>query len=424
VRNPNAKNGSSRRLREPTGMTGSGELPAAVLCFSHLRWNFVFQRPQHLMARFARTRRVFFIEEPVFGSEYEAARLEMRTCPDTGVVCVIPHLPDNRSRFTNEQALQGLLDNLKQQQVIVRPLLWYYTPAMLPFSRQIENSLVVYDCMDELANFLSASPQLPLLERELMRHADVVFTGGHSLYEAKRALHDNIHPFPSSVDREHFAPARSFVEPEPDDQVGLPRPRLGYYGVLDERIDFPLVAALADARPDWSIVMVGPLAKIRWDELPIRPNLHYLGGKPYAQLPNYVAGWEVALMPFAINEATRFISPTKTPEYLASGRPVVSTPVTDVVRQYGNLKCVRIAHSTEAYIEECVNALEMGPCGAWLKEADTAIEKLSWNATFVAMGALIKEAIERRSLSSIRTAARLERTRALDSKSGGLAKEL
>jgi UDP-galactopyranose mutase len=349
------------------------------------------------MSRFAKTRRVFFIEEPMFDSETFSARTEIRTCPDTGVVCVIPHLPAHRSRFANEEALRDLLDRFIDQHDIARPVLWYYTPAMLPFSRHIEGAIIVYDCMDELANFLSASPQLPLLERELMRHAHVVFTGGHSLYEAKRALHDNIHPFPSSVDRKHFLPARTLQAQEPADQGRLPHPRLGYYGVLDERIDFDLLAAVADARPEWSIIMVGPLAKIRGDDLPMRPNLHYLGPKPYKELPYYVAGWDVALMPFALNEATRFISPTKTPEYLASGKPVVSTPVTDVVYQYGNTRCVRIAHSVEGFIGECDAALAMHGCDdAWLKEADAAIEKLSWDTTFERMCDLMDEALNRR----------------------------
>jgi UDP-galactopyranose mutase len=200
------------------------------------------------------------------------------------------------------------------------------------------------------------------------------------------------------VDREHFLPARRAVQPEPQDQAGLPHPRLGYYGVLDERIDFPLIAAVADARPDWSIILVGPLAKIRGDDLPTRPNLHYLGAKLYKDLPSYVAGWDVALMPFALNEATRFISPTKTPEYLASGKPVVSTPVTDVVRQYGHMKCVRIARSPENFISECEAALAMRSCGddGWLREADKVVEKLSWDSTFGRMCELIEEAINRR----------------------------
>ena len=389
-----------RTSKTPIGATLAHETarsmskwPDTVLCFSHLRWNFVFQRPQHLMVRFVRTRRVFFIEEPMFDGD-SAPRLELRTCPDSGVHVAIPHLPAQRSRFANEEMLRDLLDRMREQHDIVQPLLWYYTPAMLPFSRHVDHAAIVYDCMDELVNFLSASPQLPLLERELMREADVVFTGGHSLYEAKRALHDNIHPFASSVDQEHFAPARKRLTPEPADQASIPHPRFGYFGVLDERIDFPLIAALADARPEWQIVMVGPVAKIGADDLPLRPNIRYLGAKAYKDLPAYLSGWDVALMPFALNEATRFISPTKTPEYLAGGKPVVSTPVPDVVRQYGNVRCVRIARSLEQFVQECEAALAIRSCGdGWLGEADAVIKKLSWDSTFNRMCALIDDVI-------------------------------
>ena len=373
------------------------QVPAdTVLCFSHLRWNFVFQRPQHLMSRFARDHRVFFFEEPVIEGEESPPRLETRTCARSGVVSATPHLPAHRSHFAHDEMLRIMLDRLRMREKIVSPIAWYYTPAMYAFSRHIDASAVVYDCMDELANFRLASPHLPILERELMRQADVVFAGGHSLYEAKRTLHGNIHPFPSSVDRSHFETARRWAE-EPEDQALLAHPRLGYFGVLDERIDFPLLTAVADARPDWSIIMVGPVAKIAMDELPVRPNLHYLGGKAYQDLPQYLAGWDVAMMPFAINEATRFISPTKTPEYLAGGKPVVSTPVTDVVRQYGTMNCVRIARSPEGFISECERAMALAASGTdWLREADAAIEKLSWDATFQRMCGLIDIAIKRR----------------------------
>ena len=190
---------------------------------------------------------------------------------------------------------------------------WYYTPMMLPFSQHLEAICTVYDCMDELANFKFAAPELTVLERELMGMADVVFTGGYSLWEAKRGRHPNIHPFPSSVDRPHFAQARTSRREEPEDQAADPWPRLGFYGVVDERMDLDLLVRLADARPEWSLVIVGPVVKIDPADLPKRPNLHYLGGKTYDQLPAYLGGWDVALMPFAINESTRFISPTKTP---------------------------------------------------------------------------------------------------------------
>src|SRR5690606_15440395 len=223
-----------------------------------------------------------------------------------------------------------------------RPLLWFYTPMMYSFASHVDAEAVVYDCMDELSNFRFAPPELRSTERLLLERADVVFTGGYSIYEAKRDRHRNIHPFPSSVDVAHFAQARR-SQPAPADQTDLTSPVLGYYGVIDERLDLGLIAALAKARPDWSFVMAGPVVKIDEAELPQAENIRYIGRKDYADLPACVSGWDVALMPFALNDATRFISPTKTPEYLAAGKPVVSTPITDVVRHYGGSPAVLVA---------------------------------------------------------------------------------
>jgi UDP-galactopyranose mutase len=346
------------------------------------------------MTRFAKGRRVIFWEEPCIQADVNAARLESRTCEDRGVLVVTPVLPERLGGEGREAALRGLLDLLLEgcEDDLIR---WYYTPMMLAFSRHLEAVCTVYDCMDELANFKYAPPELASLERELMATADVVFTGGYSLWEAKRDRHHNIHPFPSSVDRAHFARARVLRE-EPRDLAGIAWPRLGFYGVVDERMDVELLAALADARPEWSVVVVGPVAKIDPASLPRRPNVHYLGPKSYAELPRYLAGWDVALMPFAINESTRFISPTKTPEYLAGGRPVVSTPIVDVVRHYGELEAVKVAGTHEEFIAGCDQALALSRVkGAWLKQVDTALSALSWDETFERMNQEIWRAVGR-----------------------------
>ncbi len=370
-----------------------------LICFSHLRWNFVFQRPQHLMTRFAATRRVIYWEEPVWAYQNPAPSLEVRVCDKSGVIVATPRLSEALQGAARARALKALLDGLLAADKIVRPIRWYYTPMMLGFSRHIEAAAVVYDCMDELSNFKFAPPELRGLERELMAEADVVFTGGYSLYEAKQGQHANIHPFPSSVDRAHFAQARMPAPgSEPADQAALPRPRLGFYGVVDERMDLALLAQVADARPDWSLVIVGPVVKIDPADLPRRPNIHYLGPKTYAELPDYLGGWDVALMPFAINESTRFISPTKTPEYLAGGRPVVSTPITDVIRHYGDLEGVKVADTPEAFVRACEAALALSanPAAAWLQGVDKALAELSWSHTFSRMAALIDRAIAQR----------------------------
>ena len=363
-----------------------------LICFSHLRWDFVFQRPQHLMSRFARDMRVIYWEEPIDIGARDTAYLRVREADDApGVVVVVPHLPQGMPEDAREAALSRLLD---AHLALVRgPLVaWYYTPMMLPFSRHIDADVTVFDAMDELSKFKFAPAHLIELEQELIDKADVVFTGGSSLFEAKKDRHPNVHCFPSSVDRAHFAKARSSPF-DPADQEELPRPRLGFYGVIDERFDTDLLDRVAGMRPDWSFLMVGPVVKISEDDLPRRPNIHYLGPKTYDQLPAYLCGWDVALMPFAMNESTQFISPTKTPEYLAGGKPVVSAPVKDVVRHYGHLEGVRIAATADEFVAGCEAALELSrnPESGWLAEADLMLSATSWDTVQARMGGLVAE---------------------------------
>jgi len=366
-----------------------------VVCFSHLRWNFVFQRPQHLMTRFARRQPVVVFEEPVW-TEGGEPRLVRRTCDRSGVVVATPHMSGRLSADDRTAALRRLLDGLLAEADARQPVLWFYTPMMFAFASHVADAIVVYDCMDELSGFRFAPPELPRLESGLMARADVVFTGGHSIHEAKRHLHHNIHPFPSSVDAAHFAEARRGCA-DPADQRAIPHPRLGFYGVVDERMDFGLIDAVSTARPDWQVVMVGPVVKVDPATLPHRPNIHWLGGKSYDELPCYLGGWDVALMPFAINEATRFISPTKTLEYLAGGRIVVSTPVVDVLRHYGELSAVRIADTAAGFIEACETALALAAEPARFEDEVAAhLAQVSWTATFDAMARLVDAAVARR----------------------------
>jgi UDP-galactopyranose mutase len=371
---------------------------SSLICFSHLRWDFVFQRPQHLMSRFAQNARVTFWEEPQFSAATEPS-LAIRRSAESGVTVAVPQLPHGMNRSREIAALRGLLDTyvsgLDQDQPLIR---WYYTPMMLPFSAHVDAACVVYDCMDELASFQGAPPELLALESQLMREADLVFTGGYGLYEAKRERHSAVYPFPSSVDVAHFARARA-PGVDPADQSVLLRPRLGFYGVIDERMDLDLLAALADARPDWSLVIIGPVVKISEASLPVRPNLHYLGGKSYAELPDYLRGWDVALMPFAINEATRFISPTKTPEYLAAGKPVVSTSITDVVKPYGREGLAWIADTAGEFAAAIDEALRSDHT-ARRAHADAFLSGMSWDRTWAGMWSHVQRAIEARALRS------------------------
>lgn len=354
-----------------------------LVCFSHLRWDFVYQRPQHLMARFARYFDVLYVEEPVPDDD-NAAWLEVREEPE-GVHVLVPRLPNGLSEQQKEHEQRRLIDQYLGSRAAQKMTLWYYTPMSLAFSEQLRADLVVYDCMDELAAFRGAPVQLIDRERQLLSRADVVFTGGYSLYEAKRVLHPSVHPFPSSVDIQHFTQARLKLN-EPLDQVGIAHPRLGFYGVLDERLDIDLIDALAASRPDWSIVLVGPVVKIDPASLPQRQNIHYLGSKTYSELPYYLAGWDVALMPFARNESTRFISPTKTPEYLAGGRAVVSTPIVDVVRSYGASGMVRIAATAGEFVASIEAELaRASDRPALCAQADQILGSMSWDCTWQAM---------------------------------------
>jgi len=359
-----------------------------LLCFSHLRWDFVFQRPQHLMSRFADEMTVVFWEEPIEIGEKDTAMLRVRAAEDhPNVRIVVPHIPAGLDEEQRDAALKRLLDAYSAG--LSRPLVaWYYTPMMLTFSRDLDATVVVFDAMDELSKFKFAPVKLLDLEQELIDRADLVFTGGSSLYEAKKDRHDSVHLFPSSVDRVHFAKARA-RQFEPADQEDLNRPRLGFYGVIDERFDIELLDTIAKMRPDWSFVMVGPVVKISEEDLPRRPNIHYLGGKKYEQLPAYLSGWDVALMPFAMNESTQFISPTKTPEYLAGGKPVVSTPVRDVVRHYGHLQGVEIAATADEFVAACERMLNLDRDGDWLAEADLLLSATSWSTTQARMSGLI-----------------------------------
>ena len=371
-----------------------------LICFSHLRWDFVFQRPQHLMTRFAANRSVIVFEEPL-NAEAGLASLDIRTDAVSGVTIATPRLPEGLGEKERDAELTRLLMSMVAERKIEKPVVWYYTPMMLSFSRPLAEraAAVVYDCMDELSNFKFAPERLRDLERDLVGLADVVFTGGYSLYEAKRGWHVNIHPFPSSVDRQHFAAARNLTAADqPADQKDIPSPRLGFYGVIDERMDLELVAALADTHPEWSLVMVGPVVKIDPADLPRRDNIHYLGGKTYPELPVYLSGWDVALMPFAINESTRFISPTKTPEYLAGGKPVVSTAIIDVRRHYGDLEGVAVCDTYAEFITACETALALpkNRTAPWMKAVDAALADLSWDNTQSRMASLLDEAIVRK----------------------------
>ncbi len=375
-------------------------LQAPIICFSHLRWDFVLQRPQHLMQRFSGHRQVFFFEEFI-PTDHHLAYLEIHPFKGTSVKAIRPRIPHWWSEPEREKALGALLDELIMLHGAHCPVLWFYTPMMFTFARHVDAAAVIYDCMDELANFRFAPLRLKETEDALIARADVVFTGGVSLYEAKKHRHDNIHAFPSSVDAHHFRKARE-IQLEPADQAAIPHPRLGYYGVIDERLDLDLIRETAAARPDFSFVFLGPVVKLSPADLPKAANIHYLGQKAYTDLPAYLSGWQAAIMPFALNEATRFISPTKTPEYLAAGRPVVSTRITDVARTYGDVTGVFLADGAAKFTEACGAAIALSRSGdAWKREVDKILSRSSWDTTFSSMSHLVEQAAAQSDMSAV-----------------------
>ena len=357
-----------------------------IIVFCHLRWDFVYQRPQHLLTRLAQHYNVVVVEEPM----YHDGESFMKTwSPAPNVTICQPHTPCHAAGFHDDQIplVQPLLAQIAPKGE--DPIVWFYTPMALPLLQSLHPSLVVYDCMDELASFKNSPKQLLQRESALLNLADLVFTGGPSLYEAKHGRNANVHCFSSSVDVDHFSQALDRLNSHPAHrEVG--GPRLGFYGVIDERLDLDLLAAVADAHSQWQVIVVGPVVKIDPDSLPQRDNIHYFGQQSYEALPQFLAGWDICLLPFAMNEATRFISPTKVLEYMAADLPIVSTPITDIVKPYGDV--VAIAADPAAFVEACEAALAMDANAreAMSQRMREIVAATSWNATTTRMRELMQ----------------------------------
>ncbi|MEW6023400.1 MAG: glycosyltransferase [Pseudomonadota bacterium] len=360
-----------------------------LIVFCHLRWDFVFQRPQHLMTRLAEHYNILFIEEPV---QTEGPAHLKKTAVAPNITVCQPHTNVPHYGFHDDQipVLQGLLSDLVPEGE--RPVVWFYTPMALPLLQGLDPALVVYDCMDELAAFKNPPKQLLQRESALLNIADLVFTGGPSLYEAKKNRHANAHCFSSSVDAAHFRQALDAAISHPD-QAHVAGPRLGFYGVIDERFDTGLVREMAAAHPEWQIVLVGPVVKIDPAELPRAENVHYMGQRGYQELPQFLAGWDVCLLPFAMNESTKFISPTKVLEYMAAEKPSVSTPITDVKVPYGDV--VAIAETPAEYIAACERMLAQSAeeNAAMAKRMREVVANTSWDKTAARMHELISNAV-------------------------------
>ena len=357
-----------------------------IVCLSHLRWDFVYQRPQHLMARFASRHRVFFVEEPIPSRGRDTLGITSRRC---GAEVLVPQLQHYDCERDVDEAQQALVREHLALRGVVNPMLWYTTPMALGFTRAINPAAVVYDCMDELSAFLGAPPRLTERELELFARADLVFTGGRSLYQAKRRHHREVHAFPSSVDAEHFSRARARRASRPPDVDSL---QVGFMGVVDERFDVALLDAVADARPNWRVTIVGPVVKIDPVTLPRRPNVTYVDLCPYDDLPRHLEEFDVAMIPFVRGPVTRFLSPTKLLEYFASGLPVVSTSVPDVVEPFAREGHVFIADDSDAFVA-AIEAAAARDRSALLCRYDDLIAHTSWDRTWTSMAALIEKVL-------------------------------
>jgi UDP-galactopyranose mutase len=367
------------KLKNPTFLSKD------LVCFSHIRWNFVYQRPQHLLSRFAQYMRVFFIEEPVFGASKDHYKIEQ---PSVDIWVITPHLQNTTDANAHHALLEKILSYAITHFDIRNYIAWYYTPMSYSFTRNLSPALTVYDCMDELSNFAFAPTALRDLEDELFEKADIVFTGGNSLYESKKHKHHNIYAFPSSIDKKHFMQARKLKK----QLVKTDKPTIGYFGVVDERMDVNLLESIAKLKPDWNFVVVGPVIKIDPAILPRLDNIQYLGIKAYQELPKVIATWNIAMMPFAINDATKFISPTKTPEYLAAGLPVISTAIRDVVDPYGVNGLAYIIDTPEEFIRAAEHQLNSPRYDDWLKDVDNFLANNSWDNTWAKMASIVKDA--------------------------------
>ena len=370
-----------------------------LVCFAHLHWDFVWQRPQHLLSRFAQQGRVYYVEDAFYhADDLIEPHMEVKE-RQNGVKVLVVHLPQHlrADEAAADQAQFAVLSQFFAENSVKQYVFWYYTPMALGKSRLFAPVLTVYDCMDELAQFKFAPPELRQREQELFKKADLVFTGGQRIYESKCKQHNDAHAFPSSIDKQHFGQARNPKTVEPADQAGIAHPRIGFFGVVDERLDIDLLGQLATNHPEWQFVIIGPVVKIDPATLPHNANIHYLGGKNYQELPAYLRGWDVATLLFARNESTEFISPTKTPEYLAAGRPVVSTSIRDVVRPYGDLNLVQIADDPKTFGQAIARALVQGKDADWRTRTDRYLATISWDLTWQNMVNLMQDRLDAKS---------------------------
>lgn len=370
---------------------------APIVAFCHLAWDGVWQRPQQLLSRLAARHPVLFVE--CYCAEVEPAALRSHVAPGHPNVTVLQMLLP-AARWADGDFIDA--ERRRLLQVFRRgdlgkfndPILWFNDPmAVVAFAGHCGERAIVYDCMDELAQFHGAPPGIVDRERDLLLMADAVFCGGRKMRDKRKPYNPHCYFYGTGVDSEHFGRARSEALATDPAIAALTGKVLGYFGVIDERIDYELLARLADALPRCSIAMVGPTAKIDAAALPLRRNLHWLGRRDYADLPAITKGFSVCLMPFARNAATEFINPTKALEYMATGRPIVSTAIDEVRTNFGHV--CRIARSVGEFIAFCSDELER-PSRLRVRRGLQLAAENTWEAITAEMDAHLLAACARR----------------------------
>lgn len=376
-----------------------------LIVFSHLRWHFIYQRPQHLLTRLAQRYRVIYVEEPV--KDPGQPRFE-RTTVAPQVELLKPLTPLEASGFHDDQlsVLKPMLDEFMHKELIDDYLVWFYTPMALPLLAQMRPRAVVYDCLDDWSALAGAPRQLQQREAALLKLADLVLTSGPSLYEAKREVHPHVLCLPSAVDAHHYAPNNALahtclVKEARALQAHIPHPRLGFFGVIDERLNCALLRALARANPAWHIVMVGPVVSKDAASLPQEPNIHWIGPQRHELLPQIMTGWDICILPLAVNEATRYTSPSKVLEYMAAEKPIVSTPLSDVVSMYGDV--VEVAADTADFIAACECVLNESRQRRAQRMSDmlTSVSRFSWEQSVSAILAELDEQLAHKAQTGV-----------------------
>ena len=375
------------------------ESRTAIVFISTHPFAGLWQRPQQIAVRLAKSYSILYFW-PRYASDLARRRGNSQQVePESAlsVRLVSPLLlPFERAIpaacRTNLGTVKSIISHrLWAEGFATAPILWFYAPRFAPLLDSLEHSAVVYDIMDEHSAFSFARRDMRELEARLLRDADLVFAGTNTLAERKREFAPQVRYLPCGVEFEHFSAAAAKNLHVPPVLSGVSGPVIGYFGAVDDRLDFDMLLAAAMRHPDWTILLAGPwLATKSRAEVQSQPNILMPGLVPYAELPAYLARFDVAVLPFVLNELTMHIHPTKVLEYLASRTPVVSTPIPDVVKFYSGI--VKIASTPDEFIAAVENLLNTPDADA-VERGYQMARASSWDALVESMRVDLEKAV-------------------------------